>query len=405
MKENYRMASLDVNNMYPSINLELILTSLSYVKSPDWINQLVKLVLNNNFFEFQGKYYRQSEGIPMGSCIGPRLAELCMITIDKEINKTQGIISYQRYVDDCFIIYDKSILDIDSFVCGINLINKNVQFQCEKEVDNRLNYLDLTVVRLNGKLLFKKYVKDCATDKVIDFKSNIPLYIKKNTFQMYINKIKERTTLHTDQEMEIQNIIRMFNLNNYPRTLLIKWLEASKGKRKNISLNRQPIDVKTVYLKIEYVFGVFEKLKNELKRLDIILVPNHKSTIANLLNSKHGNIEHNVLEKDNVVYSLDCSCSHKKRYVGETGRKLKTRIKEHIYAIKNNLISSSVAQHCNTEGCEILKDSIKCIMTENNQLKRRLQEHLEILKIQEDIRINNNMGLKLHEGWIDIVFT
>ncbi|XP_023213830.1 uncharacterized protein LOC111616684, partial [Centruroides sculpturatus] len=283
---------LDVNNIYPSINLELILNSLSYTRSPDWVNQLVKLVLNSNFFEFQGKYYQQSEGIPMGSCIGPRLTELCMIIIDKEINKTRGVIIYQKYVDDCFIVYDKSILDIDSFVNEINLINKNVHFQCEKEIDNSLNYLELTIARLNSKLLFKKYVKDCDIGKVIHFKSNIPLYIKKNAFKMYINKIKERMTLQNNQEMEIEIIIRMFSLNNYPRTLLLKWLETSKRKRESVILNRQPGVVKTLYLKMEYVFGVFEKLKNEFKNLDIILVPNLTRTIAKMINSKYKNNKH-----------------------------------------------------------------------------------------------------------------
>ncbi|XP_067126605.1 uncharacterized protein [Centruroides vittatus] len=251
----------------------------------DWVKQLVELVLNNNFFEFQGKFYRQSEGIPTGFCIGPRLVELCMIIIDKEINETQGIISYQRYVNDCFIVYDKRILDINVFVKEINLMNKNIQFECVKEVDNSLNYLEVTI--------------------------------------MYINKIKERTTMLNDQEMEIESI-RMFSLNNYHRTLLLKWLETSKIK--NVILNRQLGEVKILYLKMEYVFGVFEKLKD----LDVILVSSHTRTIEKMINSKYKNNEHDDLEKDNVVYSLDCSCLHKKRYIGETGRKLKTSIKKHI---------------------------------------------------------------------------
>ena len=48
----------------------------------------------------------------------------------------------------------------------MNNINCNIQFTLETETDNRLNFLDLTVIRHMDNLKFKIYRKPTTTDAV-----------------------------------------------------------------------------------------------------------------------------------------------------------------------------------------------------------------------------------------------
>ncbi|XP_023243917.1 uncharacterized protein LOC111641901 [Centruroides sculpturatus] len=88
MENRFRILSLDIKNMYTSIIQDRIVNSLRSINCADWLIDLVILILLNNHFQFNGKYYIQKSGIPMGSIIGPILAELSVIDIDTSINNT-----------------------------------------------------------------------------------------------------------------------------------------------------------------------------------------------------------------------------------------------------------------------------------------------------------------------------
>lgn len=40
------------------------------------MKKLMLTVLNNNYVEFNGKFYKQKHGLPMGNCLSPILADL-----------------------------------------------------------------------------------------------------------------------------------------------------------------------------------------------------------------------------------------------------------------------------------------------------------------------------------------
>ncbi|XP_023238620.1 STAM-binding protein-like [Centruroides sculpturatus] len=52
------------------------------------------MVMKNNYFQYDKKFYTQTEGIPMGTCIGPKLAEITIIQIDEKIKNIEGIEFY-----------------------------------------------------------------------------------------------------------------------------------------------------------------------------------------------------------------------------------------------------------------------------------------------------------------------
>ena len=78
------------------------------------------------------------------------------------------------------------------------------------------------------------------------------------------------------------------------------------------------------------------------------------------------------------VYLIDCNkCSMS--YVGETGRNLETRKKEHARDIRNWNVNSAIANHCWSEGEHRMNlNNSKIIYKSNNVKVRRLIEGVMI---------------------------
>ena len=87
-----------------------------------------------------------------------------------------------------------------------------------------------------------------------------------------------------------------------------------------------------------------------------------------------------TMESSGVVYEVDCNDCIKK-YTGETGRKLKERIKEHKddgeKSRKDEKITG-LSQHVKTTGHNIAWDNVKIIYRENNWKKRKFKEAARI---------------------------
>ncbi|XP_023224617.1 uncharacterized protein LOC111625639 [Centruroides sculpturatus] len=113
--------------------------------------------------------------------------------------------------------------------------------------------------------------------------------------------------------------------------------------------------------------------------------------------------KNDIMEEKGVLYSFDCNCNPEKTYIGETKRKLGIRLKEHIRAIRGNYANSAVAEHCNSTGCEIILKSVKIRKKEENNYKRQLYEHINIIK--QNIRMNNNNGREIHQSWRRMIDT
>ena len=80
------MASLDVEFIFTNIPLEETTSvccdslfsndaKVSNIKNIDF-KKLLRAALQNNFFNFEGKIYKQIDGVAMGSPLGPTLADV-----------------------------------------------------------------------------------------------------------------------------------------------------------------------------------------------------------------------------------------------------------------------------------------------------------------------------------------
>ena len=80
----------------------LKLSGLPSVTSQNLIS-LLTLILEQNFFMFNGKFFKQISGLAMGSCLSPFLSEVFMHSLEVKIMESpfaKFLTFSGRYVDD-----------------------------------------------------------------------------------------------------------------------------------------------------------------------------------------------------------------------------------------------------------------------------------------------------------------
>ena len=81
--------------------------------------------------------------------------------------------------------------------------------------------------------------------------------------------------------------------------------------------------------------------------------------------------------KKTGVYVIPCSCG--KEYIGEIGRAIEIRVKEHCTDIRHNYTKkSALAEHLAETGHQICIEKTKLLIQEGHCIKRKIKESLEI---------------------------
>ena len=96
-------------------------------------------------------FYRQINGLAMGSPPAPQLAHGWMSKFDDEIKGDARL--YTRYMDD--ILRDIKNLQVDNKLIQID----SLHFTVEREIDSSIPFLDMRIHRKNGKLSSEWFTK------------------------------------------------------------------------------------------------------------------------------------------------------------------------------------------------------------------------------------------------------
>ena len=130
----------------------------------------------------------------------------------------------------------------------------------------------------------------------------------------------------------------VFSMNGYPRD----FVENPILPAQNRNIGEQDQDREGMFVSIPYLSGLSEDIRRICRRYNIRVVFKPGYTIRNYLSRVKTHLSDGMQSKD--VYSVPCSCG--KCYVGETVRRLETRIAEHKEACsRGELEESIIAEH------------------------------------------------------------
>ena len=158
LDEDEVIVSFDVVSLYTNVPVnEAIDVCTEYMfsgkyelppVSKETFKTLLQLSTCNVVMLTHDGYYRQRDGLAMGSPPAPPLANGWLYSFDERIGDNARL--YERYVDD--IIRSISRNRIETKLNEINNIHPSLNFTIETEVDGALPFLDMKVMRSNCKL-------------------------------------------------------------------------------------------------------------------------------------------------------------------------------------------------------------------------------------------------------------
>jgi len=108
----------------------------------------------------------------------------------------------------------------------------------------------------------------------------------------------------------------------------------------------------------------------------------------------------NPAKQDGVVYRIPCECS--KVYIGETGRSMQERIKEHNRDIRlTRTQTSTVSEHSDETGHYPIWNEVKFIDQDPHWYTSRVKEAIPIRLHPNNI--NRDSGIEIPEAWMPTI--
>ena len=180
-------------------------------------------------FLFDGKIYKQIDGVSMGSSLGPVLANVIMTEFERllvgKLIKDGLIKFYIRYVDDTLVLAKAE--DIDNIMKQFNSFDKSMQFTIDRFEDDVVHFLD---IKINGSET-NLYYKTTHTGQYCDFSSQTPWNLKISWIKAlhdHATKICSSNKLLNDQINRIRTFMSWNSHPKYVRNSIIKRFQQKK---------------------------------------------------------------------------------------------------------------------------------------------------------------------------------
>ena len=180
---------MDVKGLYPSVpkkeGLDACKQALDNRPNPSIpttdVLSMIRLVLENNNFSFNGKHYLQVEGTAIGSRLGMNYASTYLGVWEQQLleQSSDKPHTYFRYVDDIWGIWLHGEKTLKKFHDLANSIHPRIKIEL-KFSKNQIEFLDTIIVLDNGFLKTKLYEKPTDKHMYLHKRSDHPKTVKKS---------------------------------------------------------------------------------------------------------------------------------------------------------------------------------------------------------------------------------
>ncbi|XP_062509473.1 uncharacterized protein LOC134185650 [Corticium candelabrum] len=105
---------------------------------------LLRHILRDNVFAFDGQIYRQLFGVTMGTQVAPTLANLFMTKLEELFLKNKPIKPHiwKKFIDDMFVVWEEINQQLDAMMTKLNHIHPTIKFT-HKQSNTEAVFLDV----------------------------------------------------------------------------------------------------------------------------------------------------------------------------------------------------------------------------------------------------------------------
>lgn len=409
------MASLDIESLFTNIPLdetiELVTKKVYHQKTHvNGLNKsdfraLLTLCTKGTIFYFNGSYYRQKDGVAMGSSLGPALANAFLCHYESnwidDCPLSYAPLFFARYVDDIFVLL-RSRQDVIELTKYLSSKHSNISFTCEEERNNILPFLDVNVIRETNRFSSTVHRKATFSGVYTNFQSFIPENYKRGLISTLLFRSYMITSTYNALHEEIKKLKEILRKNGYPLKFIDKGIFNFFNKifDKRNQVSTEPKQEFTIIL--PFLGSTSWKTKNSLLRSFRNILPSYKLKIifksSNRLSSWFtfkDKIPRSLVS--GVIYKYTCpacNCS----YIGSSKRFWEKRLEEHLHISAltakplNGLQIFAPMQHVRFKSCNVTtysRDHFSIIGRDTNPYILQVKESILISTTRPSI--NNNL--------------
>ena len=151
------------------------------------------VITRQNYFFSNNYIIFQNYGLAVGAPSFGITAEIFLQHAENlhlaRLAQKHSIINYFRYVDDILLIFYPNLTDTPAVLTDFNALHPKLRFTAETEVNNTLNYSDISIHRTPKGLRTSIHRKHTFTDTIISYISNHPTQHKHATIKVLCNRL------------------------------------------------------------------------------------------------------------------------------------------------------------------------------------------------------------------------
>ena len=407
------MASFDVKSLFTNIPLDETINICTNnlfksahkpqnIPKPDF-KLLLQAAVKDMLFVFNSKFYKQVDGVAMGSPLGPTMANSFLshheqIWLDDCPTHFKPVL-YRRYVDDVFLLF-RCQEHVNQFLNYLNSKHANIEFSAECQVGDFLSFLDIGVRISNGSFSTSVYRKPTFSGVYSHFDSFMPKSYKFGLLYTLFHRSFLLSSSHAKFHDDICFLKTTLQKNGYPLSLIDCCVKLFLNRRyKGKSAVADTVEKKNVLIVLPFLgvgsIHVRNKIVNVCKNMlpqvncKVVLKPCFRmSSLFPFKDRLPSGL------RSSIVYKFLCSGCNA-TYYGQTVRHLHTRAAEHIGIshLTGKLVSpkpSAVYDHClSCHANPTLSDfSVLC----SGQCEFYLKVKESLLILQDSPVLNKNVS-------------
>ena len=228
------LVSYDVSSLFTNVPLEetiQLLADKAFINN--WFNETYHLNLNkldlvdllraatkDQLFTFNGQLYEQTDGVAMGSPLGPLLANAFMCSIEETLEREGKMPTYyKRFVDDTLTIMPNKT-SADNFLDILNQCHSSIKFTMETESNSMLPFLGTQLLNKHTRVETKVYVKPTNTGLLLHYKSHVDDRYKRGLLKTMLDRAYRLSSNWHYFSEECDRLKLVFSRLKYPDNLV-----------------------------------------------------------------------------------------------------------------------------------------------------------------------------------------